>query len=119
MLSIGHKGIVCRHADTDLTGRQLLPNANAALNRRQPGHDQRRMRTFLALATVVTANALSMQSNAMLVALMLLLLTCRRLTAIFLRAVLRAPLRPNLLHPAPRRLRASRRPSHHTEHLYW
>jgi hypothetical protein len=29
MLSIGHKGIVRRHADTDLTGRQLLPNDNA------------------------------------------------------------------------------------------
>ena len=55
MLSIGHEGIVCRHADTDLTGRQLLSNANAALNPRQLRHDQPPMRDLLgAIAAIAT-----------------------------------------------------------------
>jgi hypothetical protein len=50
------------------------------------------MRNLLAIATVVAAFALNTQSNAMLVALTVLLLGTRGVT-IF------------LMHPAPRRLR--------------
>jgi hypothetical protein len=62
------------------------------------------MRTFLAIATVLTANALNSKTNAMLVALLVLLLLCRRAPSLLWGLVPTVPFR-RLRQPSWRHLR--------------